>query len=98
VRRVPSITDGEEAKYGELIERVDRIAALLALTLVQGLERVDKIRALDAVGYTPQQIGKLIGIRPNTVSVFLTRSRQKATRRKKASSRRKPSASKGAKR
>lgn len=72
----------EQPDYPELVERLDRIADLLALRVIQTLERDEKIRTLDAVGYTPTQIGKLIGERANTISVFLTRSRQAAGRRK----------------
>jgi DNA-binding CsgD family transcriptional regulator len=64
-------------------ERLDRIADLIAVSLVRDLEREEQFRLLSAVGYSPTRIGELLGIRGNTVSVALTRMRQRATRPKK---------------
>lgn len=66
-----------------IAERLDRIADLLAVSLVRDLEREEKFRLLSAVGYSPNRIGELLGIRGNTVSVALTRMRQRAAKPKR---------------
>lgn len=68
---------------GDLVERLDRIADLMALTLIRGLERDEQIRILSAVGYTPARIGTFLDVRANTVSVALTRARQRTSKPKK---------------
>jgi IS30 family transposase len=73
----------------DLLIRLDRIANLMALTLVRGLEEGEQIRVLDAVGYTPTEIGSFLGKRPNTVSVALTRQRRKPGGSRKTTSRKK---------
>lgn len=72
----------EQAIYRELVDKLDRIADLMALTVVRGLEQDEQVRILSAAGYTPSKIGAFLGIRPNTVSVTLTRARQKKPKRK----------------
>ena len=81
----------EQAVYSELVDRLDRIADLMAMTLVRGLEQDEQIQILSAAGYTPSKIGAFLGIRPNTVSVALTRARQKRTTKPKAKPRRRQS-------
>lgn len=76
------------ADEGGLALRLDRIANLMALTLVRDLEQNEQIRILAAVGYAPAEIGNLLGIRPNTVSVALTRQRARPSRKKKVADRR----------
>jgi len=74
------VPEDERAVYTDLTERLDRIADLMALTLVRELDQDKQIRILSAAGYQPAKIGTFLGIRPNTVSVALTRARQKTTR------------------
>jgi DNA-binding CsgD family transcriptional regulator len=81
----------EQAVNSELVDRLDRIADLVALTLVRGLEQDEQIRLLSAAGYTPSKIGAFLGIRPNTVSVARTRARQKKATKPKAKPRRRQS-------
>ena len=58
-----------------------RIADLLALLLVKGEGETDKVLALTGVGYTPGEIGKLLGKQPNTVSVLLYKAKQEQKRK-----------------
>jgi hypothetical protein len=81
----------DQAAYSDLLERLDRLADLVALTLVRGLEQDEQIRVLSAAGYTPSKIGAFLDIRPNTVSVALMRARQKKTTKPKAKPRRRQS-------
>lgn len=82
----------------DLVARLDRIANLMALTLVRGLEEGEQIRLLDAVGYAPAQIGAFLDKRPNTVSVTLTRQRQKMVMSKNPTARKKAEPKSGARR
>lgn len=77
------MADNQGGLDAEIVERLDRIADLMALTLVRGLEQDEQIRILSAAGYAPARIGSLLGIRPNTVSVTLSRARRKAASTKK---------------
>lgn len=88
--------DGESA---ELVDRLDRIADLMALTVVRGRKQDEQIRLLDAVGYAPAQIAAFLGLRrANTVSAALSRARKKATMRKKTPRKRSTAKTTGAKR
>jgi DNA-binding CsgD family transcriptional regulator len=75
------VADEHHETSSQLIERLDRIADLMALTLVRGMEQEEQIRILSAAGYAPAQIGAFLGIRPNTVSVTLSRARKSTTKR-----------------
>jgi hypothetical protein len=75
-----------------LVARLDRIPNLLALSHVRDLDQPEKIRVLDAVGYTAAEIGALLNEKPNTISAALYRQRHPkkstARRRKKSAARR----------
>lgn len=73
----------QQPASGEIVERLDRIADLMALTLVRGLERDEQIRILSAAGYTPARIGTFLDVRANTISAALSRARQKTSKQKK---------------
>lgn len=86
------MVDGASDASPELVARLDRIANLMALAHVRDLEQPEKIRILDAVGYTPREIAAFLNEKPNTISAALYRQRQPrkapARRRKKATARR----------
>lgn len=63
-----------------ILQSLDRIADVMALSLVKDLEREEQIRILAAAGYPPAKIGSFLGMRANTVSVALTRARRKNTK------------------
>ena len=65
-----------DATSAQLVARLDRIANLLALAHVRDLEKPEKIRVLDAVGYTAAEIGALLDEKPNTISSALYRQRK----------------------
>jgi DNA-directed RNA polymerase specialized sigma24 family protein len=56
---------------------LQRIENLLALLLIKDEEEAESIMILDRVGYSASDIAKLIGKRPNAISVVLYRSRKK---------------------
>ena len=76
----------------ELVARLDRIANLMALAHVRDFEQPEKIRVLDAVGYTPREIAEFLNEKPNTISAALYRQRHPrktaARRQTKATARR----------
>jgi len=61
-----------------------RIANLLALNLVKGESETEKVLTLTAVGYSTNEIARLLGKQPTTVSVILYRAKQDGRRRAKA--------------
>lgn len=74
------------ASDAEIVERLDRIANLMALGLVADLETDDKRRTLAAVGYSANEIATLLHEKPNTVQKFLRREEEEAKpKRRKAS-------------
>jgi IS30 family transposase len=69
----------------EIVERLDRIANLMALSLVADLDMDDKRRTLAAVGYTANDIARLLHEKPDTIQKFLKREREAAQpKRRKA--------------
>jgi hypothetical protein len=91
--RVPDMVDEPIGCVSQgLVARLDRIANLLALSHVRDLDQPEKIRVLDAVGYTAAEIGALLNEKPNTISAALYRQRHPkkstARRRKKSAARR----------
>jgi hypothetical protein len=91
LRPLTSQNSAEEVSP-ELLARLDRIANLLALSHVRDLEQPEKIRVLDAVGYTASEIAAFLNEKPNTISATLYRQRHPkksaARRRKKPAARR----------
>ena len=72
----------EETEREDVIGRVasslGRIANLLAILAVKDQEDDDaKIKMLDSAGFTPAEIGSLLGKKPNTVSAALYRARKR---------------------
>jgi IS30 family transposase len=90
------VAEGADIPAADLTARLDRMSDLMALTLVRRMEESEQIRVLDAVGYSPAKIGALLGKRPNTVSVALSRQRQKPAGAKKTTTRKKPTRKKQA--
>jgi hypothetical protein len=59
-----------------IVDRLDRIANLLALGYVREFDQPERIRVLNAVGYSAAEIGSFLDLKPNTVSATLYRQRQ----------------------
>lgn len=60
----------------------ERIANLLALTLVADKPQTEKIVTLSAAGFGPSDIAGLVGTTPNAVSATLYRERKKGPKKK----------------
>lgn len=81
---MPERDNGTAALPAELIEKLDRIGNLMALTMVRRLKDAEQIRVLAAVGYRPAEIGAFLGKEPNAVSQALFRQKKKSTGKKQA--------------
>jgi IS30 family transposase len=71
------VPDEADATKADLIAALNRVGKVMAMNAVRGLEESEQIRVLSAAGYSPAEIGALLDKRPGTVSVALTRQRQK---------------------
>jgi IS30 family transposase len=78
---------GNEA---EIVERLDRIANLMAIELVADLETDDKRRRLAAVGYSANEIATLLHEKPDTIQKFLKREQEAARPRRRKAAAAKP--------
>lgn len=76
-----TVAKGESVNAGEA-GSLGRLTDLVALLLVKGESQPEKIRCLDAVGYTPAEIASLLGTTPNAVSIALHRLKKKTKRAK----------------
>ena len=74
----------------EVVERLDRIAAIMAVTLVADMETDDKRRTLAAVGYSANEIATLLHEKPNTVQKFLKREEEAAKPKRRKAATAKP--------
>ena len=73
----------EEPSPGVAAQVSQRIANLLALLLVTGKPQPEQISLLNAAGYAPSEIARLVGTTPNTVSVTLSQRRKGKAKKKK---------------
>ena len=62
---------------------LDKIARLLALSVVADRPQAEQIRVLGASGFTPSEIAGLVGTTANTVSVTLSKQKRERTARPK---------------
>jgi len=68
----------DESKENEILQELQRISKLLALTVTRELKQREKIELLSSIGFQPKEIANLIGTTPGTVSVTLVNIRKKA--------------------
>jgi len=67
-----------ESKQNEILQELQRISKLLALTITRELKQKEKIELLYSIGFQPKEIADLIGTTSNTVSVTLVEIRKEA--------------------
>jgi predicted transcriptional regulator len=60
-----------------LVSKLDLVARLLSLSLVEGKRQADQITLLSKAGLAPKEIADLLGTTPNTVRVALSNMRKK---------------------
>ena len=68
----------DESKEKEILQELQRISKLLALTVTREINQREKIELLSSIGFQPKEIANLIGTTPGTVSVTLVNIRKKA--------------------
>ncbi len=73
-----------ESSEALICEKLDRLSALVALEAIEGKSQIDQIELLRRAGYQPKEIAQLIGTTSNTVSVSLSKLRNKGNGKKKA--------------
>lgn len=68
-----------EPKENEILQELQRISKLLALTVTRELkQQTEKIGLLYSIGFQYKEIADLIGTTPGTVSVALARIKKEA--------------------
>lgn len=68
------MTDGQ---FRELIEKIDQVARLVALSIIAGKKRDEQLTLLSNAGFQPKEIAAIVGTTPNTVRVRLSTLRKK---------------------
>lgn len=63
-------------------ERIERILALMLIHDMQDAPPGEKALALTRAGFTPSEIGSLLGVRANTIAVQVSRARSGARKKK----------------
>lgn len=69
-------SENTEPESQAIMASLQRIENLLALLLVKDKNETESVRLLADIGYSPTEIAKLFGKRPNWASVILYRSRK----------------------
>jgi hypothetical protein len=65
------VTAGEKPRSAGVEERLDVVIRLLAAQLTKGMSRKEQILTLSAAGLAPKEVGAILGITGNQVSVAL---------------------------
>lgn len=61
-----------ESKENEILQELQLISKLLALTVTRELKQREKIGLLSGIGFRPKEIAALIGTTPNIVSAEIS--------------------------
>lgn len=70
----------ERALLKEIIDRLDKVIRLLAMSVTLDKKQNEQIKFLSNSGLKPKEIADLLGTTPNTVSVALAHIRKKSRR------------------
>jgi predicted transcriptional regulator len=72
--------NGKNSKEDSLIiERLDRLIRIIALTSMKNLTSTEKIGILSQAGFAPKEIAELLGTSQNVVNVRLSELRKART-------------------
>ena len=66
----------EEKYCNEIIDRLDKLIRIVALTGLKDLTSTQKIALLSQVGFGPKEIAEIIGTNQNVVNVRLSEMRK----------------------
>lgn len=76
MRKLNSST-AEGSEEPGISAQLDRIGKILAMSVVRNENQQEQVKFLNAVGYTPTQIGEMLKTSANAVSVALQRLKKK---------------------
>ena len=73
----------------ESLERVEKLLAFMLMHDMQDVPAGDRALALSRAGFSPAEIGEILGMRPNTIAVQILRAKRagKRSARKKKTAR-----------
>jgi hypothetical protein len=66
----------EEKQCKEIVERLDKLIRIVALTGLKDLTSTQKIALLNQVGFGPKEIAEILGTNQNVVNVRLSEMRK----------------------
>ena len=66
-----------DSQFTELIEKIDQLTRLVALSIVAGKKRDEQYTLLSNAGFQPKDIAAIVGTTPNAVRVRLSILRRK---------------------
>ena len=70
------MSSAPDASEAEELPAAEKIARVLAIIAVKGLDNEEAARRLLAAGFNAKQIGELLGVNPNFANVAQSRKRK----------------------
>lgn len=64
-----------------IVEKLDRLISLTALSAIQGIARREQIELLSKAGFPPKEIASILSTTSNTISVELSAIRKGAKKK-----------------
>lgn len=71
-----------DEQFNQLMQKLDFITTLLSRNIVKDMKYEDQLLTLASCGLQPNEIAKILGKKPNTISVALYEARKKQERKK----------------
>lgn len=71
----------DDKQFKEIIERLDKLTRVVAISNTRGLTSTDRIILLSQAGFPPREIADMLNTTPNVVSVTLSLRRKKEIRK-----------------
>jgi len=66
----------EDRQLKEIVERLDKLIRIVALSSTKGLTSTEKISMLHHAGFAPKDIAEILGTTSNVVNVRLSEMRK----------------------
>lgn len=67
----------DDKQFREIIERLDKLTRIVAISNTRGLTSTDRIILLNQAGFAPKEIADMLNTTSNVVSVTLSLRRKK---------------------
>lgn len=71
----------DDKQFKEIIERLDKLTRIVALSNTKGLTSTERISLLHQAGFAPREIADMLNTTPNVVSVTLSLMRKKGMKK-----------------